>query len=286
MNGSGDSRGSRGSSLVEMQGVRWDADGQTVVGPLDLQVREGECLMLVGPNGAGKTSLLRLVTGLLEPSAGELRLRGEPYGSCSRRQLARAIAYVPQIRPARVPLEVGEVVLQGRYPHRKGWQLAPSEEDFAAVEAALERVGIEHLRRRRLDRLSGGERQAAYIAAALAQEGELLVLDEPTTHLDPKHQREIAALLLRLKAQGAPTVLAATHDLALASQVADRVLALRRGAILADGEPRELMQPEMLRQLFDASFELLREGARPIPGLLFDADAAALREGLPSKEVE
>lgn len=277
MNGSGGPAASRTSSLVEMQGVRWDADGQTVVGHLDLQVREGECLILVGPNGAGKTSLLRLVTGLLEPTAGDLLLRGEPYGSRSRRQLARAIAYVPQIRPARVPLEVGEVVLQGRYPHRKGWRRLPSEEDFAAVETALARVGIGHLRRRRLDRLSGGERQAAYIAAALAQEGELLVLDEPTTHLDPKHQREIAALLLRLKEQGAPTVLAATHDLALASQVADRVVGLRRGAILADGEPQAMMQPERLRQLFDARFELLRQGARPIPGLLFDADSGELR---------
>jgi iron complex transport system ATP-binding protein len=240
--------------------------------------------MLVGPNGAGKTSLLRLVTALVQPAAGDLLLRGEPYGSCSRRQLARVIAYVPQIRPARVPLEVGEVVLQGRYPHRKPWQLAPSEQDFAAVDEALARVGIEHLRRRRLDRLSGGERQAAYIAAALAQEGELLVLDEPTTHLDPKHQREIAGLLLRLKAQGAPTVLAATHDLALASQVADRVLALRQGAILADGAPREMMKPSVLQELFDTPFELLRSGARPIPSLLFEVDGAASRGERPCEQ--
>lgn len=251
--------------LVSCRGVGWEVSGRCVLGPLELDLAAGECLCVVGPNGAGKTSLLRLVTGLLAPSFGEILFRGEPYDRIPRRRLAHHIAYVPQIRPARVPLAVEEIVLQGRFPHLSRWQLAPTEADFAAVEEALAVVGIGHLRHRRLDRLSGGERQAAYVAAALAQAAELLILDEPTTHLDPCHQREIVELLLRLGRLGRHTVLVATHDLHLASRVADRVLALRDGQPLALGPPAELLRPEILERLFDTPFLLVREGGRSVP---------------------
>ncbi|HEY9422524.1 MAG TPA: ABC transporter ATP-binding protein, partial [Thermoanaerobaculia bacterium] len=163
--------------LLSAHGLEWRSDDRLVLGPLDLDVLCGECLVIVGPNGAGKTTLLRCLTGLLRPSRGELTYEGHSFGSLSRRQLARRIAYVPQIRPSRVPLRVEEVVLLGRYPHLSAFQMAPRESDFAAVDEALAVVGIEDLRRRPVDELSGGERQAVYIAAALAQQSELLVLD-------------------------------------------------------------------------------------------------------------
>jgi len=250
--------------LLAARGVTWEAGGRTILGPLDLEVRAGECLGIVGPNGAGKTTLLRLLTGLLRPRSGEIVWQGRPYSDLSRRELAWHIAYVPQIRPARVPLSVEEVVLLGRYPHLSALQWAPRTGDFAAVDEALCRVGIEELRRRRVDELSGGERQAVFIAAALAQEAELLVLDEPTIHLDARHQSELAGLLLRLAGESGRTVVLATHDLNLAGLLGDRLLALAGGRILASGRPAEILRPDVLERLFRARFEIVRGGERPV----------------------
>jgi ABC-type cobalamin/Fe3+-siderophores transport system ATPase subunit len=250
--------------LLAARGLAWDAGGRRILGPVDLEVRRGECLIAVGPNGAGKTTLLRLLTGLLRPDAGEISWRGDPFRSLSRRELARRIAYVPQIRPARVPLTVEDVVLLGRYPHLSAFQVAPRPADFAAVEEALRLVGIEDLRERPVDELSGGERQAVFIAAALAQESELLVLDEPTIHLDARHQSDLAVLLLRLKAESGRTVVLATHDLNLASLLGDRLLAVSAGRVLEVGPPGRVLRPELLERLFRARFEIVRGGERPV----------------------
>ncbi|HYN19452.1 MAG TPA: ABC transporter ATP-binding protein, partial [Thermoanaerobaculia bacterium] len=209
-------------------------------------------------------TLLRCLTGLLRPTAGELCYEGRPFATLSRRELARRIAYVPQIRPARVPLSVEEVVLLGRYPYLTAFQLAPRREDFAAVDGALHLVGIEELRRRPVDELSGGERQAVFIAAALAQEAELLVLDEPTIHLDARHQRDLAELLQRLAADSGRTVVIATHDLNLASLLGDRLLALSSGHVLASGSPSRILEPGLLERLFRTKFEIVRGGERPV----------------------
>jgi ABC-type cobalamin/Fe3+-siderophores transport system ATPase subunit len=250
--------------LLSARGLGWGAGGRHILGPVDLDVRRGECLVAVGPNGAGKTTLLRLLTGLLRPAAGDIAWRGMPFSSLSRRALARRIAYVPQIRPAHVPLAVEEVVLLGRYPHLSAFQMAPRSADFDAVEEALRLVGIQELRARPVDELSGGERQAVFIAAALAQEAELLVLDEPTIHLDARHQSDLAVLLLRLKAESGRTVVLATHDLNLASLLGDRLLALAGGKVLAVGPPQEIVRPDLLQRLFRARFEIVRGGARPV----------------------
>ena len=253
--------------LLVARGLAWEAGGRPIVGPLDLDVVAGACLVVVGPNGAGKTSLLRLLAGLLTPSAGTVSFRGRPLAGTPRREIARRIAYVPQIRPARVPLTVEEVVLLGRHPHLGRFQIAPAAADHAAVAAALARVGVEGLRARPLDELSGGERQAVYVAAALAQEAELLVLDEPTTHLDPPHQAQVASLLADLVAGGDHTVLAASHDLTFAALVADRVVGLAAGRVAAAGTPREILHPDVLARLFGARFDLAGSPERPVPVL-------------------
>jgi iron complex transport system ATP-binding protein len=250
-------------SLLSVRGLLWRTRRGFALGPLDLEIERGRCLVLVGPNGAGKTTLLRCLTGLLAPLEGQLHYGAEDLRSLSRRELARRIAYVPQTRPARVPLAVGELVLLGRYPYLSPLRLAPRPEDFAAVDKAMELVGIEGLRERAVDELSGGERQAVYIAAALAQESELLVLDEPTLHLDAGHQRDLAALLLRLKAEAGRTVVMATHDLNLASLLGDHLVGLSAGRILASGPPAEIVEPEVLHRLFGARFAVVRAGERP-----------------------
>jgi iron complex transport system ATP-binding protein len=250
--------------LLGARGLEWKSGPRTILGPLDLEVIRGECLAVVGPNGAGKTTLLRCLTGLLAPSAGEISFAGGSLAKLSRREVARRIAYVPQIRPDRVPLKVEEIVLLGRFPHLSTFQLAPRREDFAAVDEALRVVGIEELRGRPVDELSGGERQAVFIAAAMAQEAELLVLDEPTLHLDARHQSDLAGLLQRLKEVTDRTVVLATHDLNLASLLGDRLLALAGGKVLATGRPAEILRPELLERLFRARFEIVRGGERPI----------------------
>ena len=250
--------------LVRLRGVSWQAGGRRILGPLDLEIERGECLVVVGPNGAGKTTLLRLAAGLLEPAAGEVLWRQEPFARFSSLQLARRIAYVPQVRPSRIPLSVAQLVLLGRYPYMSRFQMAPSRADFEAAEQALDRVGLERLRDRPVDSLSGGERQAVFVAAALAQEAELLVLDEPTTHLDPRHQREIAALIRTFGSDQRRTVLTATHDLNFASLIADRVAALRAGELLACEPPATALRPELLERLFEAPFEGVRGGERPM----------------------
>jgi iron complex transport system ATP-binding protein len=250
--------------LLTARQLEWRSHERTILGPLDLDVMRGECLAVVGSNGAGKTTLLRLLTGLLRPSSGELRYGDRPYSALSRRELARRIAYVPQIRPSRVPLKVEEVVLLGRYPHLSRLQIAPRSADFAAVEEALAMVGIAGLKGRPVDELSGGERQAVFIAAALAQQSELLVLDEPTLHLDARHQHDLASLLLRLKSDADRTVVLATHDLNLASLLGDRLLALVAGQPLACGPPAEIVKPDLLDCLFQARFEIVRGGERPV----------------------
>ncbi len=252
------------TTLLSARNLEWRAGGRSILGPLDLDVFQGECLAVVGPNGAGKTTLLRCLTGLLRPSRGELLFAGRSFATLSRRELARRIAYVPQIRPSRVPLKVAEVVMLGRYPHLSRFQLAPRPRDFAAVDEALAVVGIEPLRGRPLDELSGGERQAVYIAAALAQESEVMVLDEPTIHLDARHQHDLASLLLRLKQGSNRTVVLATHDLNLSSLLGDRLLALSAGRMLALGRPAEIVRAEVLEQLFQARFDVVRAGERPV----------------------
>lgn len=255
---------SHGAALLSARDLRWASRGRHILGPIDLTVLGGECLAVVGPNGAGKSTLLRLLTGILTPTSGRVVLGERNLASFGRREIARHIAYVPQIRPMRVPLTVEEVVLLGRYPHLSVLQLAPRREDFAAADDALDLVGIGGLRHRPVDELSGGERQAVFVAAALAQQTELLVLDEPSIHLDARHQSDLAALLVRLKRDSGRTVVLATHDLNLASLLGDRLLALAGGVVLAVGRPQEIVEPELLARLFSARFELVHGGARPV----------------------
>lgn len=250
--------------LVELAGVGWKARGRRVLQRVNLDVFRGECVAVVGPNGAGKTSLLRILAGLERPTEGAVSLQDVSLSSLSRRRVARRIAYVPQLRPNRIPLTVDQMVMLGRYPHWRRQQIAPTPKDFEAVRQALQRVGLEELSDRRMDRLSGGEQQGIFLAACLAQEAETLVLDEPTTHLDPRHQRDVAGLILDLSREAGRTIVCATHDLNFASLIASRIVALKEGEILLSGTPAEVLDPNSLLELFGARFETFLGGERPM----------------------
>ncbi len=252
-------------SRLVARGAGWRVGGRDIVAGVDLEVEPGATIGILGPNGAGKTSLLRLLAGLEPPTSGAIELDGRPIGEWPAKGRARRLAYVPQLRPIRVPLDVHRLLLSARYPYLGARQLAPAAEDFAAVRSAAAEVGIEPLLDRELDELSGGERQVVYIAAALAQQGEVLLLDEPTTHLDAGNQRRVAELLLALAAAGNRALVVATHDLRFAGRLCDRLLAMRDGRVLADGAPAEVLSAEVLERLFDAPFRVWRDGGELLP---------------------
>ncbi|CAN5473742.1 ABC transporter ATP-binding protein [soil metagenome] len=240
------------------------ADGVTVVygerrivTDADLAIAAGERVALVGPNGAGKSTLLRALTGVLEPRAGAVRLCGDPILGLDRRTVARTIAVVPELAQLPFAMPVHEVVALGRLPHEPPLTgLRPS--DHAAVELALQRVGITELRTRDVRELSMGERQLVFIAVAIAQAAPILVLDEPTAHLDIRHQVSIMRLLADLNERDGTTVLAVLHDLALAAHFFGRIVVMAEGRIVADGPPGTTLSAERIRSVFGVDPALVR----------------------------
>jgi len=216
---------------------------------LSFEIAPGEIVGVIGPNSSGKTTLIRLLTRVLEPAAGEIRLEGVPLRQLTRTDLARRVGVVPQGTLAQVPFNVGDLVLMGRYPHGPG-RYFESPRDRTSARAAMEATGVLDLADLPLDRLSGGERQRAVIARALAQEPRLLVLDEPTAYLDLRYQVEVAALLRRLNREHGMAILLVSHDLNLAAEVCDRLLLLAGGRTAATGAPEVVLDESLLASVF------------------------------------
>ncbi len=233
---------------IDIRGLGLRYGRRDVLTDIDLHVGPGERVCLVGPNGAGKSSLLRCLTGLVPPTRGSIELDGLPLASLERGTLARTIAVVPAAVELPFAMRVEEVVRLGRLPHERPFG-GRAEADRAAADAAMARVGVEHLRGRDVRELSLGERQLVLLAMAVAQGGRLIVLDEPTVHLDLRHQVEVLLLLTRLAEEGC-TVLAVLHDLSLASQAFPRLVLLDQGRLIADGPPREVLTPARIREVY------------------------------------
>lgn len=241
------------------------ADG-FALGPVSLALAPGEFLAVLGPNGAGKSSLLASLAGLLRPASGRALLLGEPLAARSRREVARLLGYLPQ-QPGLPPgLRVAEAVALGRFARLRGLGfLGP--EDRAAVDRALEATELTRLAERPLERLSGGERQRALLATVLAQEPRALLLDEPDRGLDARHQGRLFGMLRDLARAGL-AVLAATHDLNLAAASADRLLLLDKGQVLRQGPAEEVLDPDLLRQVYGPALTLTRHPATGRPAVL------------------
>jgi len=214
-----------------------------------LEVSEGEILGIIGPNGSGKTSLLKLMAGLLQPQEGLISLHGHDVSALSPQELARRVALVPQESLMVFPFTVGELVLMGRFAHRKGWGWE-SADDLRLAGQAMQVMEVEHLADRTFQALSGGERHRTMIARALAQHSRILLLDEPTAFLDLKHQIEIYAILKGLNRDQAVTVVLVSHDLNLASQHCDRLLLLHEGRPYRTGPPKDVLTAAHLRMVY------------------------------------
>jgi iron complex transport system ATP-binding protein len=245
------------SAILALDGVTVAFGERTIVSDASLSLRAGERVALVGPNGAGKSTLLRVLTGVLEPRAGVVSLFGEPIRTIDRKRIARSIAVVPELAQLPFAMTVREVVGLGRLPHDPPLS-GPRQVDEDAVDAAIERVGVGHLADRDARRLSMGERQLVFVAIALAQAAPILVLDEPTAHLDIRHQVDVMQLLVDLNERDGATIVAVLHDLALAANFFPRVALMRAGRIVADGPPAETLDAGHIRGVFGVDPALVR----------------------------
>ncbi len=245
--------------MIRLDAVTAEYRGRPVLRDVTLGIARGERVALIGPNGAGKSTLLRVVTGLLPPAAGTVQLAGEPLGRLGRLSVARRVAVVPQQATLPFATPVEEVVALGRLPHEDPFRGARPG-DRAAVGAAIERVGVGHLVGRDARELSLGERQLVLIALAVAQAAPILLLDEPTVHLDLRHQVETMELLVDLNERDGTTILAVLHDLRLAAHFFPRLVLLDRGRAVADGTPDAALSPDLVRDVFGVDPALVRLG--------------------------
>ncbi len=251
-------------NIVRIAGFSYEAGGKRILDGVNLDIAAGEFLSVIGPNGAGKTTLLRCIVRINEGGTGTIDIMGRPSGSYPRRELARLAAYVPQSDGRSLPFTVEEFVRMARYPYMGPFSSGGPDDD-RAVKGALALTGTDHLAGRMLDTLSGGERQTALIAAALAQETPLLLLDEPTAFLDPRHVEDIHRILARINRERGVTVVAVTHDINGAALMSDRVAVLKDGCIAYAGAPRDIMRDDVLSEAYGKSFLFVSHPGTGLP---------------------
>ncbi|MEU9677347.1 ABC transporter ATP-binding protein [Streptomyces sp. 35M1] len=244
------------------EGLTLGYGDRTVVDSLDLSVPPGRITVIVGANACGKSTLLRSMSRLLAPRAGRVVLDGKEVHRLPAKELARTLGLLPQSPVAPEGITVSDLVGRGRHPHQ-GIFSRWNEKDDAAVAAALEATHTEPLAERAVDELSGGQRQRVWIAMALAQQTDLLLLDEPTTFLDASHQIEVLDLLTDLNRSRGTTIVMVLHDLNLAARYADHLIALADGGLHASGTPAEVLTEETVRAVFDLDSRIIED---PVSG--------------------
>ncbi|KIL36253.1 ABC transporter ATP-binding protein [Gordoniibacillus kamchatkensis] len=244
----------RFGSGVALQGISFTA-------------RRGECLGILGPNGSGKSTLLRIVSGVETPSAGTVEIEGRPIAAYGRKELARKLAVLQQDALPPVGFTVREVVEMGRYPYQS-W-LGDDEPGAAElVDAIMERLGLQPIADRAVDKLSGGEKQRVALAKVMAQQPQLLLLDEPTTFLDIGHQVQMMDYIKSWQREAGLTVVAVLHDINLAAQYCDRLLVLRQGKAVAEGTPEQLVRSELIADVYGTEPIVLAHPVNGAPQIL------------------
>lgn len=261
--------------MLRIESLAVGYGGEPVLKGLNLAVARGEFLVVVGPNGSGKSTLVRAVTGALSPAEGRILLDGRDLRGLRPREVARTLAVVAQDTSVGFPFTVEEIVALGRIPHLPPLR-SETPRDRAAVERAMRLTGTQPLAGRLVTALSGGERQRVMVARALAQEPRLLILDEPTAHLDIAHQVELLDLVRRLNRTEGLTVLAILHDLNLAALYADRLVMLRGGRVWAEGPPAEVLTEANILAVYGSRVKIVRHPATGQPQVMLLPREAAV----------
>ncbi|MGJ0907247.1 ABC transporter ATP-binding protein [Clostridium botulinum] len=227
-----------------------------IVDGLNMNIPKGKITTIIGPNGCGKSTVLKTIGRILKPKEGLVYLNGDDIRNLSTKEVAQKMAILPQSPQAQGGLTVGELVSYGRFPHKKGFgKLSP--EDKKVIEWALDITKLTELEVTMVDNLSGGQRQRVWIAMALAQQTDLILLDEPTTYLDMAYQLEVLELLYNLNREGSCTIVMVLHDLNLAARFADYMIAIRSGSIISHGTPEEIMTKKVLKDTFNIDAEIV-----------------------------
>ena len=257
--------------MLSLQDISAGYATKLVLEDITLNVPAGEFVGLIGPNGSGKTTLLRVISGALPTRRGEVWLRGRKLQEMSRRDVAKIVAHLLQDRALGLAFSVREMVLMGRSPHlpRFGRE---GERDLAIVERVMDLANVSHVADRPITEISGGERQRAFIAMCLAQQPEVLLLDEPTSHLDIGHQLSILDLIRNLNRQSRMTVVAVFHDLNLAAEYCDRLVLLDRGRIAAVGTPVDVLTTEMILNVYKVEVLIERNPVSGAPHVVLAAN--------------
>ncbi|MFQ5450106.1 MAG: ABC transporter ATP-binding protein [Nitrospinaceae bacterium] len=244
--------------MLRLKDVSFAYDKDPVLKYISLAIGKGEFVGILGPNGSGKSTLLKMMGGILRAGTGQISFRETDIDHYKRKILARSVAWIPQEHPQVFPFRVQEIVLMGRHPY-----LSPltfeKEEDYGIADRAMKITETSHLAARRFNEVSGGEKQRVMIASAIAQEPEIMILDEPTTALDIKYQLEILNILKRLNLKKSMTLVLAMHDLHLASKFCRRLILLNQGRIIKDGTPGEVLQREILEEVYGVKIKLFRD---------------------------
>ena len=247
---------------VEADNLTLDYGGDPVVREASLQIPAGKVSAFIGPNGSGKSTLFRALSRLLKPTRGQVLIDGASIQSLTTKQVARRLAILPQQSTAPESITVEDLVWYGRHPYRKTL-LPPGPDDRRAVEWAIAATHLEELRTTPVDSLSGGQRQRAWIALALAQDTDTLLLDEPTTFLDLSHQLDVLDLCVELNREQGKTIVMVLHDINLAAEYCDELFVVRSGELFAHGNPDEIVTPKLIQEVFAVEAEVVRH---PVSG--------------------
>ena len=241
------------ASLYSVEGLTFTVKQKTILRDVSFEAGTQEYIAVIGPNGAGKTTLLRHLNRIIRPQKPEsVILKQKPIESYTQKEIARTVSYVPQSPTHIHHFSVREFILMGRYPYL-GPFASPAAEDESAVDESMAVTGVSGFADRDMVTLSGGELQKVYIAAGLAQSGEIILLDEPTTFLDPGHQHEIFKILRDINRQGR-TVISVTHDINTAVLTASRIMAMKNGMLVFDGNGEEVMDNSIIEDIYERSF--------------------------------
>lgn len=248
---------------LETRNVCLGYNGRQIVENLNLCIKKGKIVAILGPNGSGKSTVLKALSRNLKPECGGIYLHGHDIQRMNSRDVARQMAVLFQAPQSPGDLTIAELVEYGRFPHQNWWQ-GKSKEDGELVASALAQTGLTDMAERMVSTLSGGERQRAWIAMALAQKPDILMLDEPTTYLDLCHQLELLELVNSLNKQHGITVVMVLHDINHAAKYSDEVIILKNGRIFAQGEPHVAMSAQSLRDVFGVEADVWVENGKPL----------------------
>jgi iron complex transport system ATP-binding protein len=247
-------------AIMQLQNILFAYETSPVLNDVSLAIHEKDFIGLIGPNGSGKSTLLKIMAAILKSNSGSIDFKGAPVSRISKKIFAQSVSWIPQDHPMVFPFKVSEIVMMGRHPYLSALSFE-SEEDFDITRHAMETTMTSQFADRYFNEISGGEKQRVMIASALAQNPEMMLLDEPTSSLDLKYQIQILNILMNLNANHNMTQVIAMHDLNLASRFCNRLLLLSEGEIVRDGTPKQVLEKDILEQVYGIDIDLsIRDG--------------------------